>query len=525
MGRDTNGRNTGPDEKPKPVFERITNPEDAARHEKPADAPQPAEPKVEPKIETEAETPEPAVPVAQPEPVSEPQAQPSMAIPELDEPDEQAEQETKEELRTVAKTEAEARYKPRIDTIQKALMDPHTKGVRWGVVGIGQGGGRIAEQFAKFGYDACVMNTAKQDLAFVELPESHKLFMDYALGGAGKDMNVGSSAIEAYKTEVMALVRKCLSDAETIVVCVGGGGGTGSGGAEYLIKLVSGMGVPVMVLYTLPQESEGAITKANSIRALSRVAKLTQDESVNALIVVDNSKIQQIYPDISAGQFWKVANFDIVNILNMFNTLCRCDTDYDSLDPMDFVRIFSAGNCTIYGKIDIPIPMQNGQVMMHETELANIVTKNLQSGLLADGFDLKETTAGGIIITGHEDLLSQLPAISINFMYHELNELVGDANMFRGLYKDDQPNESISVYTILSGLGLPQQRVKKLLAEAKSAVDAIKSKSSDKSKMSISDEPTAGEQSKMEEMQSQNTAFGRLAGKRGMRRRGGPGRG
>lgn len=518
----------------KATFERISTPEDAARYnydETPAGTPSVSPSEEEPAlIEEEVhdeETPAEVEKVVTVEPEPEPTAPaPKMQIPELDS---QVMQEAKAELREVAQEVAAEKYVPKepvVDTLEKALLDGSIKGVKWGIIGAGQAGGRLAEQFYKFGYPACVVNTAKQDMTLLELPESNKLFLDYALGGAGKEMTIGEAALLEYQDDVISLMRSTFGqDVETVVICVGGGGGTGSGSVYNLVKMVARFGLPVTVLYTLPLNSEGSITKANSIRALDLVARLTAGDEVNALVIVDNSKIEQIYPNVSAAQFWQVANFDIVNTLNMFNTLCRCDTKYDSLDPMDFVRIFSVGNCSIYGKIEIPVEIEGGQVLMYEDELANQVLATLQSGLLADGFDLKETVAGGIIITGPEEILDQIPAVNINYMYHRLNELIGDANIYRGLYRDDDPRPRLTVYTILSGLGLPAQRVEKLLHEAQNAVDSIESKKADKSKMVVdtNQQSTNQEQDIYKKMKQGGTAFGRLSQRRGKRR--GPGRG
>jgi hypothetical protein len=252
---------------------------------------------------------------------------------------------------------------------------------------------------------------------------------------------------------------------------------------------------------------------------------MSADGKVNALIIVDNAKIEQLYPNIAMAQFWKVANFDIVNSLNMFNTLCRCDTKFDALDPMDFLRIFSTGNCTIFGRIEVPIEIQDGHVVMYEDELAKQVIDNLQGGLLADGFNLKETVSGGIIITGPENILDQIPAVNVNFMYHQLNNLVGDANIYRGLYRDDNPRPRLTIYTILSGLGLPLQRVDNLLREAQQAMSAIESKVADKSKMVVDTQRPVAENDKSiyEDMKNRSTPFGRLSQIRGKRR--GTGRG
>ena len=483
MTSDPEDKNENREIRQGPVFERVSNPEDAKRYKHgPPKAPKPAgQPSVGP-VNDELPVPEPNI-VGDPVhaevdriPVP-PTPAPKMEVPALDGLNKQVLHETKEELREVAKEVAAKRYQKAetVDTLEAALMNPSIKGVKWGIIGAGQAGSRLAEQFFKFNYPACIINTAKQDMTLVEIPEENKFFMDYALGGAGKDMSIGDRAIVEYQDEVYELMRKTFgSDVETVVICIGGGGGTGSGAVINLVKMVARFGLPVVVLYTLPQGSEGAITKANAIRALDKIARLTTEDMVNALIIVDNSKIEQIYPSVSAGQFWKVANFDIVNTLNMFNTLCRCDTNYDSLDPMDFVRIFSTGNCTIYGKIEVPIEVdEDGRVDMYEDELASQVLNGLQGGLLAEGFDLQETVAGGIIITGREDILDQIPAVNINYMYHELNNLIGDANIYRGLYRDTSPRNVLTVYTILSGLGLPTQRVETLLKEAQQAMDSI----------------------------------------------------
>lgn len=522
--------------KGKAVFERISTPEDAERYSYDAKQQPTGQPSVTPTDEptnVPAEAPEPEESVAE-EPVEtevdqlpkESAPVPQMQIPELDR---QVMEEAKAELRVVAREVAAERHVTKqaaVDTLEKALLDPTIKGVRWGIIGAGQAGGRLAEQFFKFGYPACAINTAKQDMTLLELPDDNKLFLDYALGGAGKEMAVGEAALLEYQDDVISLMRKTFGqNVETIVICIGGGGGTGSGAAYNLVKMVVRFGLPVTVLYTLPLNSEGSITKANSIRALDLVARLTADDQVNALVIVDNSKIEQIYPNVSASQFWTCANFDIVNTLNMFNTLCRCDTKYDSLDPMDFVRIFSVGNCSIYGKIEVPVEIEGGQVLMYEDELANQVLSTLQSGLLADGFDLKETVAGGIVITGPEDILDQIPAVNINYMYHRLNELIGDANIYRGLYRDDDPRPRLTIYTILSGLGLPTQRVESLLREAQSAVDSIESKRANKSKMVVdtTQKTTDQEEGIYKDMKQRSTAFGRLSQRRGKRR--GPGRG
>src|SRR5574343_568847 len=68
--------------------------------------------------------------------------------------------------------------------------------IRFGFVGAGQGGSRIAECFHQFGYPTCVINTASQDLTYIKVPEDRKLCMTYGMGGAGKDIAIGADAFK-----------------------------------------------------------------------------------------------------------------------------------------------------------------------------------------------------------------------------------------------------------------------------------------------------------------------------------------
>ncbi len=61
------------------------------------------------------------------------------------------------------------------------------KSINFGIVGSGQAGNRIAEAFYKLGYDCVAINTAQQDLKFIDIPESNKLLLSHGLGGAAAE--------------------------------------------------------------------------------------------------------------------------------------------------------------------------------------------------------------------------------------------------------------------------------------------------------------------------------------------------
>lgn len=437
--------------------------------------------------------------------------------PEMDKPN--ITPEKLEELRQIAEKKVESNR-----TLAQGLKSKK-RSLQFGAVGVGQAGSKIAEQFYKFGYISCAINTAKQDLTLIAMPEENKLHIDYALGGAGKDLALGEQAIMSGMEDIDAMLIRIFEDkVDNIILSIGLGGGSGAGSVIPMIDAIGRLGLPVIVLCALPMANEGSLAKSNAIKTLDKLAQAAVNNSqlIQTLIVVDNSRIEEIYPQVSASKFWEVANFDIANTLHTFNTLTACDSKFASLDPTDFVKILTAGNCTIYGKIEIPVKIVDGELVMDEGELARAVTKNVEKGLLAEGFNVAETTRAGAIITANERVLGLIPAMNINYAMDALTEALGGASLFTGIYEEDSDKEVMTVYTILSGIGLPRDRVDRLLREADADLQLIENKQADKSKMQVfvQDRTVEREKSGYQKMKDRNTSFGKLITNRQRRSRG-----
>lgn len=402
-------------------------------------------------------------------------------------------------------------------TLSDALGAPHMKSIRFGVIGSGQCGGRLAEQFARFGYPVSVINTAEQDLAYLDIPESHKLLMPYALGGAGKNLLIGQQAANENKEAICKLLETSMDDVDQVLVTLGGGGGTGGGSVVPLLEAIMNTeaisGLPIVVIYTLPMNDEGAAAKSNAVKTLERIAAMVNDDLISSLIIVDNAKIQQHYPNVSVKDFWSLANFDIVNHFNMFNTVSKCGTNYDALDPMDFANIISTGGCLIYGRVEVPVVHQ-GEIVLDEDKLAKALIRGVNEGTLAEGFDVTQSVNIGVIITGSEEVLSQIPAMNVNYAFNMLSEHVGeDCSIYRGMYADDTATDSLTVYTIFAGLGLPSQRITRLKDEASNALERIESKKK-KTKLSMSADDQQQKQDDYAQMRQKNTSIGRMIQRR-----------
>jgi cell division GTPase FtsZ len=340
----------------------------------------------------------------------------------------------------------------------------------FGIVGLGQAGSRVAETFYNLGYESCVFNTATQDLEHIQLPSRKKVFLPFALGGAGKELDNGRQAVEQNGELILQKLNSIFNDKqEMMILAVSGGGGTGSGGAEAVVGLLSTLGKPICVIYILPMESEDALSKHNSVVTLSKLAKMASINVITTLVVVDNAKIELIYPGLSKAEFWSTANNAIVEPLHLFNYLSAQPTKYDSLDSMDFGRIFTTGDCTIYGTLEV-------EEYMEPTSIAEAIVENLESGLLANDFDLKETRFGGFIVVGNSEVLSKLPAVNINYASHMISDACDSPSLVSGIYEMPIDKDVIIVYTLFSGLGLPAARVENLKEEASKRMAVLRKK-------------------------------------------------
>ena len=340
-----------------------------------------------------------------------------------------------------------------------------------GVVGSGQAGSRLAEAFYKQGYDAIVVNTAMQDLKFIDIPDANKLLLEYGLGGAAKELEIGKAAAEAFKGEIFNLINDKLASAKVNVLCLSLGGGSGAGSCETMVDLLSQTGKPLVVMTVLPMDAEDAQTKANALETLSKLAKLTQSKVVNNLIVVDNAKLEAIYHNVSQVDFYNVANKAIVELIDAFNTLSSMPSPSKPLDPMELTKIFLDGEgLNVYGELTV-------DNFAEDTAIAEAIINNLSGNLLAGGFDLKQSKYVGYIVAANKETWSKIPSSSIEYANSMVNDLCGvPKGIFKGIYVIDTPEPVVKVFSMFSGLGLPDDRVEALKKNIKELQGKVKDK-------------------------------------------------
>jgi cell division GTPase FtsZ len=360
-------------------------------------------------------------------------------------------------------------YEPQI--IEEVGVKDQIRGsTRYAWIGAGQCGGRVAKAFFDLGYKKVVaVNTTHHDLDLLEIPQEQKFLMDIGEKGAGKDMQRGKEAVEQYGQEILHKVRQTFGNqVDHIMVCFGAGGGTGGGSAQGLIEIAKryaryiGLDAPdkkvgaIMTLPTIGEASSPQVAQ-NAHDIACELSELAARGKISPLIIVDNEKINKLYPGMTVKSFWSSINNTVAGLFDIFNRVSNLSTRYTSFDPVDYNSIVQAGGCTIMGLTRV-------NKFGDKFAISQAMKRNLEKTLLASGFNLSTAHVAGCIVVGGKKLMAEVKGLqdNINYAFDVLSEITGKATIHRGIYEDDR--NSLRVYTIIGGLNAPATRLEELLS-------------------------------------------------------------
>lgn len=383
------------------------------------------------------------------------------------------------------------------------------RSIALGVLGSGQCGSRIAEAFYKNGYDSIVCNTALADLKFIDLPDSNKLLLEYGVGGASKELELGYAAASLHKGEILQLVNEKLSNSDVYILCFSLGGGSGAGSCEVLIDIMSSLGKPLVVITVLPMDTDDTQTKSNSLQTLSKLATYAKNKKISNLIIVDNAKIESIYHNANQFDFFNLANKAIVDTFDTFNTLSSLPSAVKALDAMEWSKILLDGEgLSVFGEFEV-------KNYIEDVAIAEGVLGNLSNNLLANNFELAGAKYIGFIVAANKEVWSKIPASSINYSVSMVNDLApGAKGVFKGIYTTDTQDDFVKVYSFFSGLSLPTNRIEQLKKETLELQSKIKIKDEERNLSlqlhSNSNDTVSAAQQIKNKIASKNSAFGKF---------------
>lgn len=159
------------------------------------------------------------------------------------------------------------------------------------VMGVGGGGCNAVNYMHRQGiHDVTflVCNTDRQALGKSSVPA--KLQLGPGLGAGGDPERA-----QGYAEESRDRIREALDDGtQMLFLTAGMGGGTGTGASSIVAEVAQEMGILTVGIVTIPFAFEG---KRKIRKAMQGVARLA--EHVDALLVINNEKLKQIYFDLN----------------------------------------------------------------------------------------------------------------------------------------------------------------------------------------------------------------------------------
>ncbi len=185
---------------------------------------------------------------------------------------------------------------------RKELGEDLASSVRIAVVGVGGAGCNCVNRIAKGGIKSAktvAINTDSKHLSIIEADQKILIGKKITKGlGAGGHPEVAKKCVESD----LELLKRELEDFELVFLVAGMGGGTGTGAAPVIARLLREKGAIVVAIVTYPFQLERV-----RLRVAQRGIEELKDE-VDTLVVIDNNRLYQYAPNLPIEQAFALAD-------------------------------------------------------------------------------------------------------------------------------------------------------------------------------------------------------------------------
>lgn len=302
---------------------------------------------------------------------------------------------------------------------------------RIGVVGIGGGGNNTIQRLSTMDVHGAALyafNTDSKQLNMMN-PNITKLMLGGSLThglGAGGYPDIGEKAADLSRNEIDVLTR----DMNLVFLTAGMGGGTGTGAAPVVSRVLKDNGSIVIGIVTIPF----ALERVRLETARKGIHKLRQN--LDTLIVIDNQKLVELYPNLPIEKTFAIADDITVKAVRGI-TEAITQPSLINLDFADVRSIMSVGGLAM-----ISVGNANGQ-----NRVEDVVKNTLKNKLL----DVDYSNATGVLlhITGGPGLTLG----DANQIGSRLTEKSApNANVIWGARLDPNFGDNVEVIAIFTGV-------------------------------------------------------------------------
>jgi cell division protein FtsZ len=161
---------------------------------------------------------------------------------------------------------------------------------------------------------------------------------NYSGLGAGGNPSVASRSAEESIEKIQAILQ---DNTKMVFITAGMGGGTGTGASPVVAKAAHDLGILTVGIVTIPFAFEGNLKIK---QALEGVAALS--EHVDAILVINNEKLKEIYPDLELSNAFAKADDVLTNAARGIAEIITVP-GYINTDFADVYSIMKDGNVAI----------------------------------------------------------------------------------------------------------------------------------------------------------------------------------
>jgi cell division GTPase FtsZ len=345
-------------------------------------------------------------------------------------------------------------------------------------VGVGQCGNKIVDSFAGHKNKAIAINTTQKDMNnLINVNKNNMINIEAngTKGGAGKTPALGKKAMLEHLDEVMEKIEKVGNESDYIILCAGLGGGTGSGGIPVLIQALLAKEKKVMLLLTLPDDTEGVEVQVNAFNSCLNILKIIESYKV-PYILIENNKIREKM-DSTNNFDWSSVNQSLGKVFSQFNVSANKTSSYTTFDETDYKKTLYVSGMMTLVKVTLNASDINNENVLRDAIMEAWTDKNY----FVD-FDPKTATIITTIIEAPDKFLSNRDNYKLlNTSLLKLRDQCGSVSPYQGIYAYDSRQESnrkdkLTAYCMLTGLKAPTEKLASLRTKALEEQEAMKQK-------------------------------------------------
>ena len=308
-------------------------------------------------------------------------------------------------------------------------INPYNTQIR--VLGIGGAGNNTINHLMKNklkGLETIAINTDAQHLIDVSSDKKILIGKNITAGlGSGGDPELGERAIRESQQDIIDM----LQETDLLFLTCGLGGGTGTGATPIIGKLAKEEGILTVAVVTMPFSEEGIIRWENAKIGLEKLKKY-----VDTLIVLENNKLIDLYPDLSLQKAFNASDDILINALEGLSNMVL----KRGLVNLDFA--------------DISIVMKDGPnafIGFGESDSENKIHEAIQRAIIHPMMeqDISGAQSALIHITGGPNLKLQEARQIIKIVTEKLDP---NARIIWGATIQKHLRNTLKVMLIVSGL-------------------------------------------------------------------------